>query len=40
MGVQLSLKTAEDHDQVQSLIRLLEQSGEAEVGSVNDPWTG
>src|SRR6266436_2352663 len=26
MGVKLSLKTAEDHDQVQSLIRLLEQS--------------
>ena len=39
MGVQLSLKTAEDHDQVQSLIRLLEQSGEEEVGPVNDPWT-
>ncbi len=39
MGVQLSLKTAEDHDQVQSLICLLEQSGEAEVGPVNDPWT-
>src|SRR6267142_61050 len=32
MGVQLMLKTAGDHDQVQSLIRLLEQSGEEEVG--------
>jgi CheY-like chemotaxis protein len=40
MGIQLSLKTAEDHDQVQSLIRLLELQGDAEVGSVNDPWTG
>lgn len=39
MGVQLSLKTAEDHDQVQSLIRLLELSGETEVEPVNDPWT-
>ncbi len=39
MGVQLSLKSAEDHDQVQSLIRLLELSGETEVGPVNDPWT-
>jgi CheY-like chemotaxis protein len=39
MGVQLSLRTAEDHDQVQSLIRLLELSNETEVGSGNDPWT-
>jgi CheY-like chemotaxis protein len=40
MGVQLSLKTAEDHDHLQSLIRLLELSGETEVEPVNDPWTG
>jgi len=39
MGVQLMLKTAGDHDQVQSLIRLLEQSGEEEVGPASDPWT-
>src|SRR5882762_7920271 len=39
MGVQLMLKTAGDHDQVQSLIRLLEQSGEEEVGPASGPWT-
>ncbi len=39
MGIQLSLKTAEDHDQVQSLILLLEQQTESEVESANDPWT-
>jgi len=39
MGIQLSLKSAEDHDQVQSLIRLLELSGETEVGPATDPWT-
>src|SRR5258705_7384204 len=39
MGVQLVLKTAEHHDHVQSLIRLLEQSGEnSEVNSPQDPW--
>jgi hypothetical protein len=40
MGVQLTLSTPEDRSQVQSLIRLLEQSGEeAELGRVIDPWT-
>ena len=40
MGVQLVLKTAEHHDHVQSLIRLLEESGEnSEVNSPQDPWT-
>jgi len=39
MGVQLILKTAGDLYQVQSLIRLLEQSGEEEVGPASDPWT-
>jgi CheY-like chemotaxis protein len=40
MGVQLALKTAEHHDHVQTLIRLLEQSGESsEVSSPQDPWT-
>jgi CheY-like chemotaxis protein len=40
MGVQLVLKTAEHHDHVQTLIRLLEQSGESsEVSSPQDPWT-
>ena len=39
MGIQLSLKSAEDHDQVQSLIRLLELSRETEVGPASDPWT-
>ncbi|HST11871.1 MAG TPA: response regulator [Terriglobales bacterium] len=40
MGVQLVLKTAEHYDHVQTLIRLLEQSGEnSEVNSPQDPWT-
>lgn len=40
MGVQLTLTTQEDRDQVESLIRLLAQSGEeAELGPVTDPWT-
>ena len=40
MGVQLVLKTVEHHDHVQSLIRLLEQSGEgSEVNSPQDPGT-
>ena len=40
MGVQLVLKTAEDQDHVQSLIRLLEESArEAEVSSRNDHWS-
>ena len=40
MGVKLVLKTAENHDHVQSLIRLLAESGqESEVGSSNDPWS-
>jgi CheY-like chemotaxis protein len=40
MGVQLVLKTAENHDHVQSLIRLLAESDQgAEVGPFNDPWT-
>jgi len=40
MGVQLSLTTPEDRDQVQALIRLLAQSGqEAELGPISDPWS-
>lgn len=40
MGVQLVLKTAENHDHVQSLIRLLAESDQGtEVGSPNDPWS-
>jgi CheY-like chemotaxis protein len=39
MGVQLVLKTAENHDHVQSLIRLLDQSDQAEVGPFGDPRT-
>jgi CheY-like chemotaxis protein len=40
MGVQLVLKTAEHHDHVQSLIRLLEESSrETEVTPRNDPWS-
>jgi CheY-like chemotaxis protein len=40
MGVQLTLSTQEDREQVQSLIRLLAQSGEeAEMGPITDPWT-
>jgi CheY-like chemotaxis protein len=39
MGVQLVLKTAENHDHLQSLIRLLNQSDQAEVGPFSDPWT-
>jgi CheY-like chemotaxis protein len=40
MGVKLVLKTAEHHDHLQTLIRLLEQSGESpEVNSPQDPWS-
>jgi CheY-like chemotaxis protein len=40
MGVQLHLHSDEDRDQVQSLIRLLAESGEnAELGPVGDPWS-
>jgi hypothetical protein len=40
MGVQLVLKTAENHDHVQSLIRLLAESDQgSEVGSPDDPWS-
>lgn len=40
MGVQLILKTAEDHDQVQSLIRLLAQSpSDPHLSPIVDPWT-
>lgn len=40
MGVQLTLETAEHHEHVKSLIRLLEQSAqESEIGSHFDPWT-
>jgi CheY-like chemotaxis protein len=40
MGVQLVLKTAENHDHVQSLIRLLaESSQDTEVSPFNDPWS-
>jgi CheY-like chemotaxis protein len=39
MGVQLTLTSQEDRDQVESLIRLLAQSGEeSELGPVTDPW--
>jgi hypothetical protein len=37
MGVQLSLTTREDREQVQALIQLLEQSGQ-ELGTSSDPW--
>jgi CheY-like chemotaxis protein len=40
MGVQLNLQGPADRDQVQSLIRLLAESGDnAEIGPVGDPWT-
>jgi CheY-like chemotaxis protein len=39
MGVQLVLKTAENHNHVQSLIRLLAESQETEVGDPNDLWS-
>jgi CheY-like chemotaxis protein len=40
MGVQLVLKTAENHEHVQSLIRLLAESHHAtEVGPFGDPWS-
>jgi CheY-like chemotaxis protein len=40
MGVQLVLKTAENHDHVQSLIRLLAESGQGtEFAPSNDPWS-
>ena len=39
MGVKLNLHTPEDNDHLQSLIRLLSESGEdAEIGPVGDPW--
>jgi CheY-like chemotaxis protein len=39
MGVKLVLKTAEHHDHLQTLIRLLEESGEtSELSSPQDPW--
>ena len=39
MGVKLSLTSPEDHDHLQSLIRLLAESGDdAEIGPVGDPW--
>ena len=40
MGVKLTLQSPEDREQVRSLIRLLEESGEnAELGPISDPWT-
>lgn len=39
MGVQLVLKTAEHHDHLQSLIRLLAESGEGTEAAPNDLWT-
>jgi hypothetical protein len=40
MGVQLTLKTAEHHDHLQSLIRLLEESAQAsELAPRNHPWS-
>jgi CheY-like chemotaxis protein len=39
MGVKLNLTSPEDHDHLQSLIRLLAESGDnAEIGPVGDPW--
>ena len=39
MGVKLNLTSPEDHDHLQSLIRLLSESGDnAEIGRVSDPW--
>jgi hypothetical protein len=38
MGVQLVLKTAEHHDHVQTLIRLLEASAQTEPAP-QDPWS-
>jgi len=38
MGVQLALKTAEHHDHVQTLIRLLEASAQTEP-TPQDPWS-
>jgi len=40
MGVQLVLKTAEHHDHVQSLIRLLEESARETEVTPRDPWSG
>lgn len=40
MGVQLTLQSEEDRDQVQSLIRLLSESADtSDLGPVADPWT-
>ena len=40
MGVQLVLKTPEDHEHVQSLIRLLAESNQdSEVSPFSDPWS-
>ena len=39
MGVQLALKTSEDHDHVQSLIRLLEESARESEVTPRDPWS-
>ena len=39
MGVKLNLNSPEDNDHLQSLIRLLSESGDnAEIGPVGDPW--
>jgi DNA-binding NarL/FixJ family response regulator len=39
MGVKLNLNSPEDTDHLQSLIRLLSESGDnAEIGPVGDPW--
>ena len=38
MGVQLVLKTAEHHDHVQTLIRLLAESESSEA-TPQDPWS-
>jgi hypothetical protein len=40
MGVQLTLQSEDDRDQVQLLIRLLSDSADtSDVGPVADPWT-
>ena len=39
MGVQLVLKTAENHDHVQSLIRLLAESDQGSEVGPNDLWS-
>jgi hypothetical protein len=40
MGVQLALKTPQNHEDLQSLIRLLAESNQGtEVSPFHDPWS-